>query len=99
MAEWCDHYPIVSIEDPMADTDWEGWRRIMENLADRIQIVGDDLFTTNVQRIRKGIEEKVGQCRADQAEPNWHGDGNLEAIRLTQQAGWQPVVQCALRRN
>jgi enolase len=62
MADWCDRFPIVSIEDPMADTDWEGWRQITRDLGAKIQLVGDDLFTTNAQRIRTGIEKQVANA-------------------------------------
>lgn len=92
MAEWCGHFPIVSIEDPMADTDWEGWRAIMEKLGGRIQIVGDDLFTTNEQRIRKGIENKAANAVLIKLNQIGTVTETIEAIRLTQAAGWQPIV-------
>jgi enolase len=92
MAEWCDRFPIVSIEDPMADTDWEGWRAIMERLGGRIQIVGDDLFTTNERRIRKGIENKVANAVLIKLNQIGTVTETIEAIRLTQAAGWQPIV-------
>jgi enolase len=59
MVDWCDRFPIVSIEDPMADTDWDGWRQIKSRPGKRIQLVGDDLFATNVQRIRTGVEKEA----------------------------------------
>ena len=90
--EWCNRFPIVSIEDPMADTDWEGWRTIMEKLGGRIQIVGDDLFTTNEQRIRKGIENKVANAVLIKLNQIGTVTETIEAIRLTQSAGWQPIV-------
>jgi enolase len=92
MAEWCSRFPIVSIEDPMADTDWEGWRAIMEKLGGRIQIVGDDLFTTNEQRIRKGIENKSVNAVLIKLNQIGTVTETIEAIRLTQSAGWQPIV-------
>ena len=55
-AEWCDKYPIISIEDGLAENDWDGWVKLNARLGDRIQLVGDDLFVTNVEYIRKGIE-------------------------------------------
>ncbi len=57
---WVDKYPIVSIEDGMAEDDWEGWRLITKTMGDRVQLVGDDLFVTNVKRLQKGIDEKAG---------------------------------------
>ncbi|MGD0521057.1 MAG: phosphopyruvate hydratase [Terracidiphilus sp.] len=92
MADWCNRFPIVSIEDPMADTDWEGWRAIMEKLGKSIQIVGDDLFTTNVQRIRKGIENKAANAVLIKLNQIGTVTETIEAIRLTQAAGWQPIV-------
>jgi enolase len=92
MIEWCNRYPIVSIEDPMADTDWEGWALISSALGKRIQLIGDDLFTTNIERIRTGIER--GIANAVLIKPNQIGtvSETLTAIELTQQAGWNAVV-------
>jgi enolase len=59
---WIDRYPIVSIEDGLAEDDWDGWALLTERLHDRVQIVGDDLFVTNVDRLGRGIEEGVGNA-------------------------------------
>ena len=56
----CEKYPVISIEDGVAEEDWEGWRRLTAALGDRIQLVGDDLFVTNTSRLAKGIEQKAG---------------------------------------
>ena len=56
LAQLCDRYPIVSIEDGMSEDDWDGWRALTDRLADRVQLVGDDLFVTNVERLERGIE-------------------------------------------
>ena len=56
-ADWCDKYPIISIEDGMAENDWEGWVNITDQIGDRVQLVGDDLFVTNVRFLERGIEE------------------------------------------
>ncbi len=58
-AQWLDTYPLVSLEDPLAEEDWAGWRQLTAELGDRVQIVGDDIFVTNPERIRRGIAEKV----------------------------------------
>ncbi len=92
MADWCDRFPIVSIEDPMADTDWEGWRQITRELGAKIQLVGDDLFTTNAQRIRTGIEKQVANAVLIKLNQIGTVTETIEAIRLTQSAGWQPIV-------
>jgi enolase len=58
-AQWLDAYPIVSLEDPLGEEDWPGWRELTAELGGRVQIVGDDIFVTNPERIRRGIAEKV----------------------------------------
>jgi enolase len=58
-ASWLDAYPIVSLEDPLAEDDWTGWQELTANLGDRVQVVGDDLFVTNPERIRRGIETRA----------------------------------------
>lgn len=92
MADWCKRFPIVSIEDPMADTDWDGWRNIMDVLCKTIQLVGDDLFTTNVQRIRTGMEKRVANSVLIKLNQIGTVTETIEAIRLTQSVGWQPIV-------
>src|SRR3989338_5909401 len=59
---WCDRYPIVSIEDGLAEDDWDGWRALTEALGDDIQLVGDDLFVTNVERLGRGIDENIANA-------------------------------------
>ena len=97
-ADWCRKYPIVSIEDGMAQEDWAGWRLLTERLGSTVQLVGDDLFVTNVERIRRGIAEKAANSRADQAEPDRHAhrdarrdrrgaQGRLDVRHLAPQRG------------
>jgi enolase len=90
--DWCARYPIVSLEDPLADTDWDGWREITARLGHRVQLVGDDLFTTRLERIRAGRER--GAANAVLIKPNQVGTvtETIEAIGLTRQLGWQPIV-------
>ena len=59
LGTWCDRYPILSIEDAMAENDWEGWRTLTDALGERVQLVGDDLFVTNTRILRRGIDEGV----------------------------------------
>jgi enolase len=89
---WCERYPIVSIEDPMADTDWDGWQTVATALRHRIQLIGDDLFTTNLDRIRTGIERNVANAVLIKLNQIGTVTETLAAIDLTQQAGWNPVV-------
>jgi enolase len=92
MCRWCERYPIISLEDPMAETDWEGWKQTYVELGRTIQLVGDDLFCTNVQRISIGMDE--GVANAVLIKPNQIGTvtETISAIRLVQSAGWLPIV-------
>jgi enolase len=92
MVAWCERYPIVSIEDPMADTDWDGWSMISSALRHRIQLIGDDLFTTNLARIRTGIERNVANAVLIKLNQIGTVTETLEAIDLTQRAGWNAIV-------
>jgi enolase len=92
LADWCRRFPIVSIEDPMADTDLEGWRLIADRLGSSIQIVGDDLFTTNAERIRTGIQGRIANSVLVKLNQIGTVTETIEAIRLTQAAGWQPII-------
>lgn len=90
--ELCNKYPIYSIEDGLAEEDWEGWSLLTERLGKRIQLVGDDLFVTNTERIRKGIQKNVSN--AVLIKPNQIGTmtETLEAIRMTQNNRWNAIV-------
>jgi enolase len=92
MMSWCQRYPIVSLEDPMADTDWAGWDLIARALGHRIQIIGDDLFTTNAQRIRTGIQRNIANAVLIKLNQIGTVTETMDAIKLTQEAGWLPVV-------
>jgi len=89
---WCHKYPIISIEDPMADTDLEGWKMVTKALSKKIQIIGDDLFTTDVNRIKKGIETGIANSVLIKLNQVGTVSETLEAIKLTQEANWLPVV-------
>ena len=74
---WTDlvnRYPIVSIEDGMAEEDWDGWATLTERLGERIQLVGDDLFVTNTERLKRGIDSARRQLDPDQGQPDRHAD-------------------------
>jgi enolase len=89
---WCDRYAIVSLEDSMADTDWDGWSILSSALRHRIQLIGDDLFTTNLDRIRTGIERDAANAVLIKLNQIGTVTETLAAIDLTQKAGWNPVV-------
>lgn len=85
-------YPIVSIEDPLDEEDWEGWKLLTERLGNEIQLVGDDLFVTNTERLRLGIERQVGN--AILIKPNQIGTltETIDAIRLAKDAGYRVIL-------
>jgi len=92
LAGWVAHYPIVSIEDGLAEDDWAGWRELTDRLGRAVQLVGDDLFTTNPQRVRQGID--LGVANAVLVKMNQIGTltETLEVIRLAGEAGYRTVV-------
>jgi enolase len=92
LCQWCDRYPILSIEDPMADTDWSGWEQVYASLGHKIQLVGDDLFTTNLARIRQGIGRHVANAVLIKLNQIGTVTETLDAIRFVQQAGWLPII-------
>jgi len=91
-AQWCDAYPIVSIEDGMAEDDWDGWRLLTERLGDRVQLVGDDLFVTNVERLRQGIERGVANAILIKVNQIGTLTETMEAIRLGASHSYATVI-------
>ena len=87
-----DRYPIVSIEDGMAEEDWEGWRLLTERLGDRIQLVGDDLFVTNTERLAKGIDMGVANSILIKLNQIGTLTETLEAIQMAHRAGYTTVI-------
>jgi enolase len=90
--DWCGRYPILSIEDGMAQEDWEGWRLLTERLGSRVQLVGDDIFVTNVERIRRGIEENAANSVLIKVNQIGTLTETLDAIAEARKAGWTCVV-------
>lgn len=89
---WVDQFPIVSIEDGLAQDDWEGWKLMTQELGDRLQIVGDDLLVTNPERVRRAIKENA--CNALLVKVNQIGSltETIEAVTLCQTNGWKAVA-------
>lgn len=91
-ADWVKRYPIVSIEDGLAESDWSGWSRMTSELGDRLQIVGDDLFVTNPSILSRGIEERAANAILIKVNQIGTLTETLEAIRMAQEAGFAAVV-------
>lgn len=92
LKSWCEKYPIISIEDPFADTDVTNWKRFTAEFGDKLQIIGDDLFTTNKNRIQEGIDQELANAVLIKLNQIGTVTETMEAIRLTQNAGWLPVI-------
>lgn len=90
--EWVEKYPIVSIEDGLAEDDWDGWQKLTKNLGKKIQIVGDDLFVTNIQRLKKGIEEKSANSILIKLNQIGTLTETLDTIELAKKSGFTYVV-------
>ena len=91
-AEMADRYPILSIEDGMDEEDWDGWKTLTDTLGERIQLVGDDLFVTNPERLRRGIEERVGNSILIKVNQIGTLTETLEAISIAREAGYSTVI-------
>jgi enolase 1/2/3 len=91
-ASWCERYPIVSIEDGMAEDDWEGWRLLTERLGTTVQLVGDDLFVTNVERLQRGIESGVANSILVKVNQIGTLTETLDAIALATRNGYTSVI-------
>jgi enolase len=89
---FCDRYPIISIEDGLGEDDWEGWKLLTDTLGDRVQLVGDDLFVTNVDRIRMGIEKGVANSVLIKLNQIGTLTETLDAIQLAHRAGYTAVI-------
>ena len=90
--EWVDKYPLFSIEDGLAEDDWEGWVIMNRELGDKIQIVGDDIFVTNIKRIKKGIEKNIANAVLIKLNQIGTLTETIDAINLTHRTGWRTIV-------
>jgi len=87
-AGWLDSYPIVSLEDPLSEEDWDGWQELTAALGDRVQIVGDDIFVTNPQRLRRGIAERVANALLVKVNQIGTLTETLDAVALAHRSGF-----------
>lgn len=91
-AEWVGKYPIVVLEDGLAEDDWDGWKLLNQKLGDKIELVGDDLFVTNVERIERGIKEKVANAVLIKLNQIGSLTETIAAINMASKAGWGSMV-------
>ncbi|MFC3284406.1 phosphopyruvate hydratase [Litchfieldella rifensis] len=92
LAELCEAYPIVSIEDGMDESDWAGWKALTDKLGDRVQLVGDDLFVTNTRILKRGIDERIGNSILIKFNQIGSLSETLDAIKMAQDAGFTAVI-------
>ena len=91
-AEWIKKYPIIVLEDGLAEDDWDGWKLLNETLGDKIELVGDDLFVTNVNRIERGIAENVANAVLIKLNQIGTLTETVAAIEMARKAGWGAMV-------
>jgi len=89
---WVNQYPIISIEDGMAEDDWEGWKMLTERLGKKIQLVGDDLFVTNVKRLQRGIDEKIANALLVKVNQIGTLTETINAVSMAQHSGYNTIM-------
>lgn len=90
-AKWADAYPVISIEDGLAEHDWDGWAHLTQTLGKRLQLVGDDLFVTNIEYLKKGIEKKIGNSILIKLNQIGTVTETLETMKMAAQAGYSAI--------
>jgi enolase len=89
---WVDKYPIISIEDGMAEDDWDGWKKLTESVGNRCQLVGDDLFVTNVLRLQEGIDRGIANSILVKVNQIGTVTETINAVRLAQTNGYTSIM-------
>ena len=92
LAAWCDKYPVISIEDGMAEGDWDGWKILTDKLGSRVQLVGDDLFVTNATILKEGIDKGIGNSILIKVNQIGTLSETFQAIEMAKQAGYTSVI-------
>ncbi|NHN32561.1 phosphopyruvate hydratase [Paenibacillus agricola] len=92
LADWADRYPIISIEDGCSEDDWEGWKLLTEKLGGKVQLVGDDLFVTNTERLGRGIDENIGNSILVKVNQIGTLTETFDAIEMAKRAGYTAVI-------
>lgn len=91
-AEWCKKYPIVSIEDGMAEDDWDGWKKLTEAVGTTVQLVGDDLFVTNVKRLKTGIDQSIANSILIKVNQIGTVSETIDAVNMAHKAGYTSIM-------
>ena len=89
---WLEQYPIISIEDGLAEDDWDSWKLLMKQAGDRVQVVGDDLLVTNVERLRRGIDEQAANSILIKLNQIGTLSETIAAVEMAKKAGWTSVI-------
>jgi enolase len=89
---WLEEYPIISIEDGLAEDDWDSWKLLMKQAGDRVQVVGDDLLVTNVERLRRGIDEEAANSILIKLNQIGTLSETIAAVEMAKKAGWTSVI-------
>jgi enolase len=91
-ADWAKRYPIVSIEDGMAEDDWDGWKLLTEAIGDRVQLVGDDLFVTNTKRLAEGIDKGIANSILVKVNQIGTLTETIEAVEMAHRGGYTSIM-------
>ena len=92
ISDWCKRYPIISIEDPFGEMDRLNWKRFTKEFGDEIQIIGDDLFTTDIERVKEGKKDNLANSVLIKLNQIGTVTETINCIKQTQEFGWTPVV-------
>jgi enolase len=90
--DWCNKYPILSIEDGLAEDDWEGWKMLTKEVGDRVQLVGDDLFVTNVNRLQQGIDNDIANSILIKVNQIGSLTETVDAVQLATRNGYTSIM-------
>ncbi len=91
-ADWCERYPIISIEDGMNEDDWDGWKVLTDKIGDKVQLVGDDLFVTNTKRLKDGIEKGIGNAILIKVNQIGTITETYEAVEMAKRANYTAII-------
>jgi len=91
-ADWMERYPIISLEDPLDEDDWEGWSKLVARIGNRVQVVGDDLLVTNVTRVQRAIDTRAANALLCKVNQIGSLSEAIAAVEMAHRAGWTSIV-------